>query len=472
MIAGFSDSAGRRPAYIICFVIYIAANIGLGVQNSYAALLVLRCLQSAGSSGTVALANGVVGDIVTSSERGIYIGWASIGAVLGPALSPIIGGLLSQHLGWKWIFWFLTIFAVSFYVPLFLFFPETCREVVGDGSIIPPKLNMSLLDILRKRKQVKSESLDRSTRGEDFAKNRRLRFPNPLSTLIIISNKDAAIILFSTGLLIANFYAIASGMPSQFAEIYGLSDSQIGYCYLPFGFGSLVAAFTTGKAVDWNYRRHALRLGFPLTKNRQQDLSNFPIEKVRLQVAVPLLYFGVVCMIAYGWVLDVETNLAAPLIFQFGIGWCLIGAFQVMSILMIDILPNIPATATAANNLVRCLLGAGASAAVIPMINALGRGWTYTLLSLIWVVYSPTLLVLQKYGPGWRRERKEKEEKASDENVESKRAKTEKVTKEKDKEVETEVEGWIAERRIPGHSGSEEHREKTAATEQVSPTKE
>lgn len=40
-----ADTAGRRPAYLISFIIFLAANIGLATQNSYAALLVLRCLQ-------------------------------------------------------------------------------------------------------------------------------------------------------------------------------------------------------------------------------------------------------------------------------------------------------------------------------------------------------------------------------------------------------------------------------------------
>lgn len=52
----------------------LGANIGLALQNNYAALLVLRCLQSTGSSGTVALGNGVVGDIASSGERGKFMG--------------------------------------------------------------------------------------------------------------------------------------------------------------------------------------------------------------------------------------------------------------------------------------------------------------------------------------------------------------------------------------------------------------
>jgi MFS family permease len=97
LTAGFSDSAGRRPAYVLCFSLYLVANLGLALQNSYPALMVLRCLQSAGSSGTIALANGVVGDIVTSAERGQYIAFTSISSVLGPTLSPVLGGVISQY---------------------------------------------------------------------------------------------------------------------------------------------------------------------------------------------------------------------------------------------------------------------------------------------------------------------------------------------------------------------------------------
>jgi multidrug resistance protein len=134
MIAGFSDHSGRRPAYVICFVLYIAANIGLALQNNYAALLILRCFQSAGSSGTVALCQGVVADIATSAERGNYVAYSSVSTVLRPTLSPIIGGLLSQYLGWKAIFWFLAIFAVPVFILLMIFLPETCQNVVGNGT--------------------------------------------------------------------------------------------------------------------------------------------------------------------------------------------------------------------------------------------------------------------------------------------------------------------------------------------------
>lgn len=46
-----ADQSGRRPIYMLMFVLFIGANAGIALQKSFAAMLVLRMLQSAGSSG-------------------------------------------------------------------------------------------------------------------------------------------------------------------------------------------------------------------------------------------------------------------------------------------------------------------------------------------------------------------------------------------------------------------------------------
>lgn len=97
-----ADMAGRRPAYLVGFAIYIAACIGLARIDTFAGLLILRCLQSTGSSSTIALGSGVVADIATSAERGVWMGWATSGAMVAPALAPVLGGIFSQFLGWRW----------------------------------------------------------------------------------------------------------------------------------------------------------------------------------------------------------------------------------------------------------------------------------------------------------------------------------------------------------------------------------
>lgn len=119
-----SDQIGRRPVYIMTFAIYIGANIGLALQHNYAALMVLRALQSTGSSATVAIGSAVIADLTTSAERGGYITAAQAGVLFAPALAPVLGGILTQFLGWRSTFWFLVIAAGVFIIVYIPFVPE------------------------------------------------------------------------------------------------------------------------------------------------------------------------------------------------------------------------------------------------------------------------------------------------------------------------------------------------------------
>ena len=410
-VGGFSDSSGRRPTYFICFVVYVAANIGLGIQNNYAALMVLRCLQSAGGASTVALASAVVSDLVTSQERGVYVSYMSIAPQTGPSLGPIIGGLLGQYLGWHSVFWFLLICTGVVFIPCALFLAETCRNVVDDGSVPPPKWSRCYVNTkMEKRLLAEGRPIPYDKRDE-LARKRHLRFPNPLETVKIVFTKEAGYILAYIGLLCCGYYATIALIPSQFGSIYGFNQIQIALCYLPLGCGSLLAGLVRGRIIDSRYKFHAKRLGMPLEFNRQADLSNFPIERARLEVVIPTLALGSACFIGFGWMVQYKVNLSGPLIFLFLIGFCVSASINTVSVLLVDIYPGRAGTASAANNLVRCWLGAGATSGVEPLINKIGMGWTTTFFGLLVVAFSPILWYIMENGPKWRRAAKEKKEK-------------------------------------------------------------
>ena len=262
------------------------------------------------------------------------------------------------------IFWFLLILSTAAFIPLVLFLPETCRKIVGNGSIPPPRASWNISDHIRfKNRAKKGIPIDEQKMAE-LRKNYRITIPNPIGTLVVLTDLEAGLILISTGLALACFYAISAGASNAFQTVYGFDELQISLMFLPIGGGSLISAFTTGRLVDWNYRRHAKRLDFPVHKNRQTDLSDFPIELARMQIGLPLLWLGAATIIGYGWLLDHKVSLAGPIVMLFLMGYCIIAGFQVLNVLMIDIYPGQPAVATAANNVTRCLLGAAASAAV------------------------------------------------------------------------------------------------------------
>ncbi|MCJ1414634.1 hypothetical protein MMC32_000961 [Xylographa parallela] len=405
IVGGISDRYGRRPAYLICFTVYIGANIGLALQTNYVALLVLRCLQSCGSSGTIALSSGVVSDIATRAERGKYIGYAALGSSLGPALGPIIGGLLAHFLGWRSIFWFLTIYAGFMLTVFVVFIPETCRNIVGNGSVLAQKWNISLIAYFRLRKQRKNGV----PVAQETVQNKRR--PGILSSLPILFEKESFLLLLYAGILYAGFYIIMAGLPAQLASVYNYNSIQIGLCYLPIGCGSIVARTTVGRAVDWNFRRHCRKLGIEIVKGKQQNIENFPIERARLEIGLPLVYCGCAAFLPYGWVMSLQSPpLAAVIVLLFVNAYVLSGSMQALNVLVVDCHPDSSAAASAALNLVRCLLGAGGVAAVIPLLNRIGSGWTGTMVTVIWILASAMWWAPMIWGLQWRQEKKMKQD--------------------------------------------------------------
>ncbi|PYH98113.1 MFS general substrate transporter [Aspergillus ellipticus CBS 707.79] len=387
-IGSFSDTHGRRPAYLICFTIYLGANIGLALQNNYAALMVLRCLQACGSSGTIALGSAVVADVSTRAERGKYIGYASMGVTLGPALGPVIGGLLDHFLGWRWIFWFLTILGGVFFLVIIAIFPETCRAVVGNGSIPASKWNLPLLSVLHAPAPTISTTTPITPITATSLPPPPKR-PNPLQSARLAADKENLLILIYGALLYSGMVMVLSTLSPELSQKYTFNSIQIGLCYLPMGLGSLTSRWTVGVLLDRNFRRLAQTQSLSITKNQQQSITNFNIERARLAITIPLVYLAALSFIAYGWVMVHKTSLAGPVVTLFFGAHFITGAFTALSTLIVDLNRNSPATAVAANNLFRCLLGAGASAVAAPMIDGIGIGWAGTLIALLWVVLSP-----------------------------------------------------------------------------------
>ncbi|KAL7794455.1 major facilitator superfamily domain-containing protein [Trichoderma ceciliae] len=411
-IGSLADSGGRRPAYIICFVIYIGANIGLALAPNYAAILGLRCLQSAGSSTTVALCMAVVADVITSAERGQYVGFTVVPIVLAPALGPIIGGVLSQTLGWRAIFWFLTIFAGVTLALIAMFLPETCRHIVGNGSIYPPPLYRSGWQILTSHRKK-----DRKAPPPD--NKFKFKPPNILGSLLMLLQKETGLLLGTSSLVFAGFYCIATAMPTLFKNSYGFDEIKVGLMYLPLALGSVLAAMIVGPGINWNYKRHCLKLGIPLDRSRQQDLSNFPIERVRLEIGLPLLGVSGCCLIGWGWAMDQVVHVSVPCILSCLVGMGMIGFNNTSNTLLVDIHPGKAGTATAANNFTRCLVGAGASASIVPLMNAIGVGWSFTMFGLIYAACALPLTLIMVRGIKWRAEKKAKEERKQKKKEES-----------------------------------------------------
>lgn len=401
-----SDTSGRRLSFILCYVIYIVANVGLALQTNYVALLILRMVQAVGCSAAIALAFAIVSDISTSAERGKYMGYAGAGILCGPAFGPTIGGILAQYLGWRSIFWFLAIFSGVLLVLFVFLFPETCRNVVGNGSVPARGINQSVISCIQQRKLAKQSTRTPSTysASTDTSPPKQKISLNPLATIRILTEKESCIILLYNGFFFTGMMVTTTSIPDLFKQAYNLNELHIGLCYIASGIGSLLSSLTMGHVVDWNFRRHAARLNMPISKGKQQDLSNFPIEQVKLEIVLPGHVVGIVGLILFGWTVNFQTHLVGPEIALFVTGFGISTAFNITNGLLIDLHRDKPAAATAAINFVRCLMSAGGSAAIIPMCRAMGTGWAFTFIGLVYVALIGVVVWIMRNGLGWRQE--------------------------------------------------------------------
>ncbi|KAL4889906.1 MFS general substrate transporter [Aspergillus ambiguus] len=396
LIASYSDRNGRRPVLFACLVIFLASNIGLALQRHYATLLVLRCLQSFGSSSISLLASASVADLVTRAERGKYLFYSSLGVTIGPAIGPIIGGLLIQFLGWRSAFWFLAILTGPIILSTIVFLRETCRAVTGNGSIPPQCWNQSILQLVRRKHQREPDYDSRTVYK---------RRPSFMDVIKIVGTRHVGLLIICNTIRFSGSMAILSTLPAMLEEKYHYSPLQIGLCYIPYVAGGIATRWTVGTVADWNFRRHAHQHGVDIVQNQQPEIDDVPVEKARLQIAIPLMYFSSIFALGYGWIMNYNVHIAGPLVLLFLFGNTGTGISNSIKMLVIDIHTTRPATATASMNSMKNLVGAGFVAAAMPLIEVIGIGWVGTICAFMWLLVTPPLWILYFKGHEWRKRR-------------------------------------------------------------------
>ncbi|MEI8057424.1 MAG: MDR family MFS transporter [Actinomycetes bacterium] len=100
-----SDLYGRKPMLQSAVVIFLIGSALAGLSQSMGQLIAFRAIQGIGGGGLMVLVMAVIADLVPPRERGRYMGL--FGAVFGVSsiLGPLLGGLFTQHLSWRWIFY-------------------------------------------------------------------------------------------------------------------------------------------------------------------------------------------------------------------------------------------------------------------------------------------------------------------------------------------------------------------------------
>ena len=292
-----SDLFGRRPIFLFGIGIFMVGSLLAGLSQEMWHLIGARGIQGLGAGALFPIALAVIGDLFSPSERGRYQGL--FGAVFGLSvlIGPAIGGLLTDTVGWPFVFFFnLPIGAVVFYVvwrnlPSYhLGGDKPVIDYVG-AALFTAALVPILIGLTNKQSAdwtdpiVGGLILVGLMIGIVFlvaeARAREPIVPLELFRIRSFSISVAAFFLASFGFLAAVVF-----LPRWFQVVNGSSATESGYQILPLLGGLIISATAAGQLVARTGRYKALIFAALVT----MAAGLFLLTNLRADIPIPLVW--------------------------------------------------------------------------------------------------------------------------------------------------------------------------------------
>ena len=99
------DRLGRKRVLEVSLALFLAASAICGLAGSLTMLVAARAVQGAAAGGLMTLAMAAVGDLVSPRERARYQGYIAAVFALATVAGPLAGGLLTEQVSWRWVFY-------------------------------------------------------------------------------------------------------------------------------------------------------------------------------------------------------------------------------------------------------------------------------------------------------------------------------------------------------------------------------
>jgi EmrB/QacA subfamily drug resistance transporter len=100
-----SDVYGRKPFYILGLILFMFGSMFSGMVVNMPQLILARTLQGLGAGAMLSMPRATIGDIFNPRERGRWMGVIASVFGLASIVGPVMGGWITDHWGWRWVFY-------------------------------------------------------------------------------------------------------------------------------------------------------------------------------------------------------------------------------------------------------------------------------------------------------------------------------------------------------------------------------
>jgi EmrB/QacA subfamily drug resistance transporter len=256
-----ADLFDRKVLVQTGLIIFVIGSLLAGLSTSMGWLIACRAIQGIGAGGLTALVQVILSDLVSPRERGRYSGY--LGAVfgVGTVAGPLLGGVITDSVGWRWCFYVGVPFALAAFVVLqkTLDLPRRRREVKLDyagATLIAGGASALLIWVSLAGQQYDWISwqtfalvgLGVALVAAAVAVERRVREPLiPLNlferrtvVLAVIASIAVGIAMFGTSVFLSQYMQIARGK----------SPTESGLLTIPMVIGLFTASTVIGRRVS------------------------------------------------------------------------------------------------------------------------------------------------------------------------------------------------------------------------------
>jgi EmrB/QacA subfamily drug resistance transporter len=255
-----SDLFGRRPIIIFAVSLFLIASVLSGLSQSMEQLILFRGLQGLGGGAIFPVALAVVADLYTPSERGKYLGL--FGAVFGVSflIGPAIGGLITDTVGWHWIFFvnvpigLISLVIISRLLPA-IKRPDAARNIDYLGAaVFAAAISLILIGLTNKGT---GEWTDPAVGGLILAGLLiaavfiwiESRAADPIVPLGLFRIRNFSVSVAAMFFAAFGFFGAVIFLPRWLQTVGGASATISGYNLLPLVGGLIVSATMSGQIV-------------------------------------------------------------------------------------------------------------------------------------------------------------------------------------------------------------------------------
>ncbi len=292
-----SDLFGRRPIMLFGIGVFMIGSLLAGLSQEMWQLVAARGIQGLGAGALFPIALAVIADLFAPSERGRYQGL--FGAVFGLSVlvGPAIGGLITDTVGWPFVFFFnlpvgAVVFAVVWrYLPSYHLAGDRPRIDYVGAALFTAALVPILVGLTNKQR---ADWTDAAVGGLIalgavilllfiFVESRARE---PIVPLDLFRNRSFTVSVVAFALVSFGFFATVVFLPRWFQVVAGSSATISGYQMLPLLGGLIFSAVASGQIVSRTGRYRLLLFGALLL----MAFGLFMLSNLRADTPIPVLW--------------------------------------------------------------------------------------------------------------------------------------------------------------------------------------